>query len=69
MVTFELLDKNHKGRLTGAEPADVLTPEDFAAANPDHDNTIGAQEWFDLVRRRFQAANPDHDGSLGCAVG
>lgn len=64
MVKFELLDKDHKGRLSEQQLAYALTPQEFAVANPDGDTTIGAEEWFDLVRRRFHAANPDNDGSL-----
>ena len=64
MVQFEMLDMDHNGRLTEKQLASVLTPQEFAAANLDRDATIGAEEWFDLVRRRFYAANPDHDGSL-----
>jgi Ca2+-binding EF-hand superfamily protein len=64
MVKFEMLDKDHKGRLTQQQLAYAVTPQEFAAANPDGDTTIGAQEWFDLVSRRFHAANPDNDGSI-----
>lgn len=64
VVKFEMLDKDHKGRLTQQELAGSVTPQEFAAANPDGDTTIGAEEWFDLVRRHFYAANPDNDGSL-----
>lgn len=64
MVKFEMLDKDHKGRLTQQDLASVMTSQEFLAANPDGDTTIGADEWFDLVRRRFYAANPDNDGSL-----
>ena len=64
IVKFEMLDKAHKGRLTEQELAGTLTPQEFSTANPDRDNTIGADEWFDLVKHRFYAANVDHDGSL-----
>ena len=64
IVKFEMLDKDHKGRLTKQDLAPTVTVQDFAAANPDGDTTIGAEEWFDLVRRHFHAANPDNDGSL-----
>jgi hypothetical protein len=61
---FGMLDKEHKGRLTQQDLAPAVTAQDFAAANPDGDTTIGAEEWFDLVRRHFYAANPDNDGLL-----
>ncbi len=64
IVKFEMLDKDHKGHLTQQELSGLLPAQDFAAANPDNDTTIGAEEWFDLVRRHFYAANPDNDGSL-----
>jgi len=64
IVKFEFLDKDHTGRLTQQELAGEITPRQFRSANPDGDNTIGAEEWFNLVRRQFHAANPDHDGSL-----
>jgi len=64
IVKFGMLDKDHKGRLTQQDLAGSVTPQEFAAANPDGDTTIGAEEWFDLVRRHFYAANPDNDGSL-----
>src|SRR5271170_65457 len=64
IVKFNMLDTGHNGRLTQPQLAGELTPQEFVAANPDGDTTIGAEEWFDLVRQRFNAANPDHDGSL-----
>ena len=64
IVKFEMLDKDHKGRLTQQELSGLLPAQEFTAANPDNDTTIGAEEWFDLVRSRFYAANPDNDGSL-----
>jgi hypothetical protein len=64
IVKFEMLDKSHQGRLTESDLSALLSPEEFKQANPDNDTTIGADEWFDLVKRRFNAANPDHDGSI-----
>jgi hypothetical protein len=64
IVKFEILDKDHRGRLTQPQLAQELTPQEFKDANPDGDTTIGAQEWFALVSERFEAANPDRDGSL-----
>jgi hypothetical protein len=64
IVKFEKLDTDHQGRLTQEQLAYALTPQEFDAANPDRDTTIGAEEWFDLVHELFAAANPDHDGSL-----
>jgi hypothetical protein len=64
IVKFEMLDKDHKGRLTQPQLAQELTPQEFEDANADGDTTIGAQEWFALVNERFEAANPDRDGSL-----
>ena len=64
VVKFGTLDTEKRGRATTQQLAGVLTPEEFKAANPDGDTTIGVEEWFDLARRRFYAANPDNDGSL-----
>jgi hypothetical protein len=64
IVKFGMLDKNHQGRLTESDLSALLTPEQFKQANPDNDTTIGAEEWFDLVKHRFWAADPDNDGSL-----
>jgi hypothetical protein len=64
IVKFGMLDKNHQGRLTESELSAVLSPDEFKQANPDNDTTIGADEWFALVKQRFWAANPDHDGSI-----
>ena len=64
VVKFGTLDTEKRGRMTTQQLAGLLTPEEFKAANPDGDTTIGAEEWFDLVRRHFYAANPDNDGSL-----
>jgi hypothetical protein len=44
--------------------AGVLTPQEFAEANPDNDTALETHEWFDLVQQRFYAANPDNDGPL-----
>jgi hypothetical protein len=46
IVKFEVLDTGHKGRLTEQDLAGALAPQEFSAANPDRDNTIGAEEWF-----------------------
>jgi hypothetical protein len=67
IVKFEMLDKNHRGRLTESDLSDLLSPEQFKQANPDNDTTIGADEWFDLVKQRFWAADPDNDGSVDVA--
>ncbi|HEY0206107.1 MAG TPA: hypothetical protein VGC15_18370 [Acetobacteraceae bacterium] len=64
IVKFGTLDTEKRGRMTAQQLAGLLTPEEFKTANPDGDTTIGAEEWFDLVRRYFYAANPDNDGSL-----
>lgn len=64
VVKFGGLDKQRRGRLTEQDLGGLLTAQEFAVANPDGDKTIGADEWFDVVRRRFYAANPDNDGSL-----
>ena len=64
IVKFEMLDKEHKGRLTEQQLSYAITPEEFRKANPDGDTTIGAEEWFSMIRDRFDAATPDHDGSL-----
>lgn len=64
VVKFGALDKQRQGRLTEQDLGGLLTSQEFALANPDGDKTIGAEEWFDIARRRFYAANPDNDGSL-----
>ena len=64
VVKFGTLDKQRHGRLTEQDLQGLLTAQEFAVANPDGDKTIGADEWFDIARRRFYAANPDNDGSL-----
>ena len=64
VVKFGSLDKERRGRLTEQDLGGLLTSQEFIVANPDGDKTIGAEEWFEVVRRRFYAANPDNDGSL-----
>ena len=64
IVKFGQLDTEHKGRLTVQQLAYALSAEDFQRANPDGDTTVGAEEWFDIVRQHFYAANPDNDGTL-----
>ena len=64
IVKFGQLDTEHNGRLKVQQLAYALSPEDFKRANADGDETIGADEWFDIVRQHFYAANPDNDGSL-----
>ena len=64
VVKFGTLDKQRRGRLTEQDLGGLLTAQEFIVANPDGDKTIGAEEWFDIARRRFYAANPDNDGSL-----
>ena len=61
---FETLDTDHKGRLTAQQLSSALSAQDFAAANPDNDTTIGAFEWLDLVSSDFYGAIPDHTGAV-----
>jgi hypothetical protein len=64
IVKFEMLDKDHKGRLTQEQLAHELTPQEFKKANPDNDTIIGAQAWSALVSDRFEAADTNRDGYL-----
>jgi hypothetical protein len=36
----------------------------LAAADPDHDGTLTANEYLAIIEQRFNAANPDRDGTL-----
>ena len=41
-----------------------MSAKELAAADPDHDGTLTADEYLSVVEQRFNAANPDKDGTL-----
>src|SRR5467141_943008 len=61
---FAKLDRNHDGTLDKRELAGRLSARELAAADPDHDGTLTADEYLAVVEQRFNAANPDKDGTL-----
>src|SRR5216684_2150117 len=52
------------GELDKRELAGRLSAKELAAADPDHDGTLTADEYLAVVEQRFNAANPDKDGTL-----
>jgi hypothetical protein len=46
------------------ELAGRLNAKELAAADPDRDGTLTADEFLAVVEQRFNAANPDKDGTL-----
>ena len=61
---FDRLDADHDGTLDLKELGGRLSRREFAAANPDKDNTLNREEYLALVEQRFKAADVDHDGTL-----
>jgi Ca2+-binding EF-hand superfamily protein len=61
---FAKLDRDHGGTLDKRELAGRLSAKELAAADPDHDGTLTADEYLAVVEERFNAANPDKDGTL-----
>jgi Ca2+-binding EF-hand superfamily protein len=61
---FAKLDRDHGGTLDKRELAGRLSAKELAAADPDHDGTLTADEYLAVVEQRFNAANPDKDGTL-----
>jgi Ca2+-binding EF-hand superfamily protein len=59
---FARLDRD--GTLDKRELAGRLSARELAAADPDHDGTLTANEYLAVVEQRFNAANPDRDGTL-----
>ena len=49
---------------TSAKLAGRLNAKELAAADPDHDGTLTADEYLAVVEQRFNAADPDKDGTL-----
>ena len=61
---FAKLDRDHDGTHDKRELARRLSAKELAAADPDHDGTLTADEYAAVVEQRFQAADPDKDGTL-----
>ena len=61
---FARLDRDHDGTLDKRELAGRLSAKELAAADPDRDGTLTANEYLAVVEQRFNAANPDRDGTL-----
>ena len=55
---------NKHGTLDKRELAGRLSAKELAAADPDRDGTLTADEYLAVVEQRFNAANPDADGTL-----
>src|SRR5947209_15777611 len=63
-AVFDRLDRDHDGTLDKRELAGRLSAKELAAADPDRDGTLTADEYLAVVEQRFNAANPDKDGTL-----
>jgi len=61
---FARLDRDHDGTLDKRELAGRLSAKELAAADPDRDGRLTADEYLAVVEQRFNAANPDADGTL-----
>lgn len=64
---FDKLDTDKHGTLDIKELHGRLSREDFAAADPDHDNTLTKDEYLAVVEQRFKAADPNNDGTVSAA--
>jgi len=63
-AAFDRLDKDHASSLDRKALRANLSPEEFAAADADHDGTVSKDEYLALVERLFKEADTDHDGTL-----
>jgi EF hand len=61
---FDRLDRNRNGVLNKRELGGRVTPQEFAAADPDKSGTLSKAEYLTIVEKRFKAANPDNDGTI-----
>jgi len=61
---FDRLDRNRSGTLNKRELGGRVTPQEFAAADPDKDGTLTKDEFLTVVEKRFKAADPDNDGTI-----
>jgi EF hand len=61
---FTGLDANGDGYVTAAEGAEMITPEQFAAANSNGDDGLSQDEFLTAVRADFASADQDGDGAL-----
>jgi Ca2+-binding EF-hand superfamily protein len=61
---FDRLDRNHNGVLNKRELGGRVTPQEFAAADPDKSGALSKAEYLTVVEKRFKAANPDNDGTV-----
>jgi Ca2+-binding EF-hand superfamily protein len=64
---FEMLDRDHDGRLSRHDLSGRLSVRELAAADQDHDRSLDEKEYLALVERRFKAADADQDGVLSAA--
>jgi Ca2+-binding EF-hand superfamily protein len=63
-ATFDRLDRDRDGTLSGRELKGRMDARELAAEDPDHDGTLTKDEYAAAVEKRFKAANPDNDGTL-----
>ncbi len=61
---FDKLDTDKEGTLNLKELRGRVSRSEFAAGDPDHDNTLTEDEYLAFVEQRFKAADKDHDGTL-----
>jgi hypothetical protein len=61
---FTGFDANGDGFVTAAEGGEMITAEQFAAANANGDDGLSEQEFMAAVRGDFAAADRDGDGAL-----
>jgi len=61
---FDRIDRNRNGVLNKRELGGRVTPQEFAAADPDKSGTLSKAEYLTIVEKRFKAANPDNDGTI-----
>src|SRR5258708_19589103 len=58
---FDKLDRDHDGTLDQRELARRLTPQELAAADPDHDGPLTNDDYPALVDHPFNPADPHHN--------
>lgn len=61
---FTALDKNGDGYVTLVEGTEVISPEQFAAANTNGDDGLSQQEFMAAVTADFAKADLDGNGAL-----